>query len=270
MKRRITLLLISILSFTVCLAQEDNYKIEKKYKKVETETQTDINKQKRKNKTFDETETLEYGTEYDNWGKRPTSKKSATVVTANNSSNDWKNNYINLGGVNTRMSQNGSKDLKSYGGASFTIGHTFYLHKIPVGGILRFGIDATWFDLNYTNYRIKHITYWETDNYQYHQGEVSMHIGPSVTIKPVENLNIHAYFRYAPSFSVLYTDDTLCGNYATFFVGGASISYGIIGLGIETRFGDCEYKELWSNSEEAVAPSKISHNGWKAYITFRF
>ena len=44
----------------------------------------------------------------------------------------------------------------------------------------------------------------------------------------------------------------------------------VFGIGIEKRFGDCEYKELWSDIEDAVAPSKISHNGWKAYITFRF
>lgn len=41
-------------------------------------------------------------------------------------------------------------DLKSNYGASFTTGRTFYLHK-PIGGFLRFGIDVTWFDLNYTN-----------------------------------------------------------------------------------------------------------------------
>lgn len=208
MKRKITLLLISILTVTVCFAQSDD----------------------------------------DRWRKK----------------------YINLGFINTTMSQDEQPDLKSNYGASFTVGRTFYLHR-PIGGFLRFGIDATWFDLNYTNYKIKHITYWETDNYQYHQGEVSMHIGPSITIRPIGKLNIHGYFRYAPSLSALYADDTFYGNYATFFVGGASISYGVIGLGIETRFGNCKYKEFGADSDEPSSSiSKTKHNGWKAYLTFRF
>lgn len=167
------------------------------------------------------------------------------------------------------MSQDRQPDLKSNYGASFTVGRTFYLHR-PIGGFLRFGIDATWFDLNYTNYDIKHIAYWGTEKYQYHQGEISMHVGPSITLTPIKQFNINGYFRYAPSFSAMYMNDTFYGNYATFFVGGAYISYGVFGVGIEKRFGNCEYKELWSDSEDAVAPSKINHNGWKAYITFRF
>ena len=87
---------------------------------------------------------------------------------------------------------------------AFTVGRTFYLHK-PIANMLRFGIDATWFDLNYTNYDIEHITYWETNKYQYHQGEVSMQVGPSLTFEPIKKLSVHAYFKYAPTFAVLYT-----------------------------------------------------------------
>lgn len=195
---------------------------------------------------------------------------TVSVCFAQNEEDRWRKKYINFGFINTTMSQNGMPDLKSNYGASFTIGRTFYLHK-PIGGFLRFGIDVTWFDLNYTNYKIKHITYRETDNYQYHQGEVSMHIGPSIYIRPIGKLNIHGYFRYAPSFSALYADEIFYGNYATFFVGGASISYGVMGLGIETRFGDCKYKEFGSDGEEqGHSISKTKHNGWKAYLTFRF
>ena len=209
MKRKITLLLISILTVSICFAQSDD----------------------------------------DRWRKK----------------------YRNIGFINTTMSQDGQPDLKSNYGASFTVGRTFYLHK-PIGGFLRFGIDATWFDLNYTNYKIKHITNWGTDNYQYHQGEVSMHIGPSITIRPVGKLNIHGYVRYAPSFSALYADDAFYGNYATFFVGGASISDGVFGLGFETRFGNCEYEVFGADSDDNnKSPiNETIYNGWKAYLTFRF
>lgn len=193
-----------------------------------------------------------------------------TVCFAQRDDDRWRKRYINLGFINTAMSQDEMTDLKSNYGASFTVGRTFYLHR-PIGSFLRFGIDATWLDLNYTNYKIKHITYWDTESYQYHQGEISMHIGPSVTVRPVGKLNIHGYFRYAPSLSALYADDTFYGNYATFFVGGASISYGVIGLGIETRFGDCKYKEYdFGDKEGNTSIGKVLHNGWKAYLTFRF
>lgn len=194
-----------------------------------------------------------------------------SVCSAQEDCHKWRKKYANFGFINTTMSQDGMPDLKSNYGVSFTEGRTFYLHKKPIGGILRFGLDATWFELNYTNYKIKHITYWETENYQYHQGEISMHIGPSITINPIRNLSIHGYFRYAPSFSALYADDTVYGNYATFFVGGASISYSVIGLGFEARFGDCKYKEFGAEGDEENLPTnKTRYNGWKAYLTFRF
>lgn len=208
MKRKITLLLISLLTISVCFAQNDEYK--------------------------------------------------------------WRKKYVNLGFINTTMSQDGKSDLRSNYGASFTVGRTYFLHKKPIAGVFRFGIDATWCDLNYTIYDIKYIAYWGTEEYQYHQSEISMHVGPSITFMPVQKFNVNGYFRFAPSFSTLYVNDTFYGNYATYFVGGAYISYGVFGMGVEKRFGDSEYKELWSDNDDNTSPRKISHNGWKAYITFRF
>ena len=53
-----------------------------------------------------------------------------------------------------------------------------------MGKVLKFGIDATWFDLAYTNYDVQHITYWETNNFQIHEVEAGMQIGPSLTLNP--------------------------------------------------------------------------------------
>lgn len=72
--------------------------------------------------------------------------------------------------------------------------------------MIRFGLDATWFDLNYTNYKLEYR--WE-DNYDeeeepetsnFHQAEIGMQVGPSVTVNPVGKLNVNAYFRFAPQF----------------------------------------------------------------------
>lgn len=181
---------------------------------------------------------------------------------------EWRKKFINLSFTNAKMSQDDMQDLKSNYGAAFTVGKTFYLHK-PIANMLRFGIDATWFDLNYTNYDIEHITYWETNKYQYHQGEVSMHVGPSLTFEPIKKLAVHAYFQYAPTFAVLYTGDdkTFYGNYASLWVAGGNISYGVIGLGIESRFGSTLYKPFGSSDKDNI---KSNLSGFRTYLTFKF
>lgn len=181
---------------------------------------------------------------------------------------EWRKKFINLSFTNATMSQDNVQDLKSNYGAAFIVGRTFYLHK-PIGNMLRFGIDATWFDINYTNYDIEHITFWETNKYQYHQGEVSMHVGPSITFEPIKKFTVHAYFQYAPTFAAIYTGDneTFYGNYASLWVAGGSISYGVIGLGIESRFGKTNYKPLGSSNSKNI---NSSLSGFRAFLTFKF
>ena len=182
-----------------------------------------------------------------------------------------RNKYINISFANSTMKQDNFPKLKSNYGVGFTVGKTFYLHKQPIAKCLRFGIDATWFDINYTNYKIEHITYWGTDKYDYHQGDVSMHVGPSLTITPVKDLNIVGYFRYAPTFSSIYANDEFSGSYASMFVGGAALSYRVIGLGIESRFGNCKYNAFcFGEDSENKDKVKTTFSGFRAYISFRF
>lgn len=178
--------------------------------------------------------------------------------------------YRNIGFINTTMSQDNMPELKSNYGASFAVGRTFFLHKKPIGDFLRFGIDATWFDINYTNYKIKHITYWETYRYEYHQGDLSVHIGPSITITPTKKLYIHGYFRYAPTLSGLYMDESLYVGGKAYCVYGGSISYGTLGIGFENRYRDCEYGEIDLENKEFTPFFNSVFEGWKVYLTFRF
>lgn len=173
------------------------------------------------------------------------------------------NRYMNIGFVNSELKQTDFPDLKSNYGASFSAGKTYRL----LGYGLRIGLDVTWFDLTYSNYKIKHITAGSTDNYNYHQGEISMHVGPSLTWMPFESTRVLGYFRYAPTFSALYDNDSLYGNYVTMFVGGASITFGPVGIGAEYRFGDGTYRNLFSDSPAAKA---FSLSGLRTYVSFRF
>lgn len=193
---------------------------------------------------------------------------SSLCINAQETNKEWRKKFINLSFTSATISQDNVQDLKSNYGAAFTIGRTYFLHK-PIGDMLRFGIDATWFDINYSNYEIEHITYWETDKYQYHQGEISLHVGPSITFEPAKKLAVHAYFQYAPTFAMLYTGDseTTYGNYASLWVAGGNVSYGVIGLGLESRFGSTLYKPLGSSDKNNI---KSNLSCFRAYLTFKF
>lgn len=180
-----------------------------------------------------------------------------------------RSNYVNIGFAESKLNQDYFPQLKSDWGAHFTIGKTFYLHKKPILKFIKFGIDATWFDLNYANYKVGE---WEKETF--HHAEAAVHVGPSVTLTPVNGLNISAYFRYAPTFSALYSaaNDNYNLGYATRFVGGASVSYKVIGVGFEARFGKSKYEpfEAFLVDIEDVEKINTKLAGFRVYLTFRY
>lgn len=191
--------------------------------------------------------------------------------------------YLNIHYSSAKISQNSTRtnpDLNNKFGAGFTIGHTYYLHQEPVADLFRFGLDATWFDINYNNFKFDYTHYKDgNDTANLHQGEVSMHVGPSVTFTPVELLNIKAYFRYAPSFACIYNtmDEEFSAGFANMFVGGLSVNYGVIGLGIEARFGSSKqheytiekvYKEYRYESNSEKVSTSLS--GFRAFVSINF
>ncbi len=101
-----------------------------------------------------------------------------------------------------------------------------------------------------------------------------MQVGPSVTVNPVGKLNVNAYFRFAPSFSALYDDDTLPWETMLLFCHRRRYSYGVIGLGVESRWGSCKFKSFGSGDseedEQEPAPGKSKFNGMRVYLSFRF
>ena len=181
--------------------------------------------------------------------------------------------YINLNYVSEKLDFPEGGSLDSKYGAAFTLGRSYYLHKKPVLGRIRIGIDATWLDLNYAQYKESYpgdYTYEDPEEMIFHKGEIGMQVGPSVTVNPVSRLNAHLYFRYAPTFALLYDEDTFGGNYASFFVTGLNVSYGVIGLGIEKRWGECKYKEFGGgDEEEGVDYPKLKTSGMRVYLSFR-
>ena len=204
--------------------------------------------------------------------------------------------YINLSFTTQTLEPLGESWLIDNGespeskiGAAFTVGKTYYVHRKPLGGIVRFGIDGTFFDINYANYKSRYVDEWydgsslqkEVYESTLHQAEIGVQVGPSVTVTPVSKLKVHAYFRYAPSFAALYSTEaeTIAGGYASFFVTGGSVSFGAIGIGAEYRWGKGNYKEFGASDDEgdivdgeyiATSKTKFKTSGARIYLNFRF
>ncbi len=236
----------------------------------------------------------------------------------------WRKRYFNIGITKATLTQKDAMvvdDLLGFGlgkpitqdavyasnmGVSLSIGQTFYLHK-PIANILRFGIDATWFDVTYRNYSVLDYDmldegYWDDwDEYgglghgegglttcKLHEAMIGMQVGPSVTINPIKKLMIEAYFRYCPSLVVQGGTgegmDVGYG-YGSHFVAGCQISWHCIGLGIESKFGSAKMSSIFGDDEDeddedygffngdsssSSGRFKNKTKGWRFFLTFRY
>lgn len=164
---------------------------------------------------------------------------------------------------------------KSEFGVDYGMGRTYFLHKHPLGKVVKFGIDWTMMDMNYAklkeNYRINTIpspapataaTSGGFDDIQTpenpdmpdiklgcHAIDLGMQVGPSIWINPVDHLMLNGYFRYAPTAAMLVIDDEFSIGYGSFFVTGGAISYKTISFGVETRWGKTKYNSFEIDEE---------------------
>jgi len=198
----------------------------------------------------------------------------------------WKRKkFLNMAFVKQSLTHQELAGLKwkSDFGASFQMGRTYYLHRKPLGGMVKFGIDWVCIDMNYAKYspafsgealenqnsseggpsgaaNEKGFEDFGQDGYRSenglefdlgcHQFETSMQVGPSVTVNPVKYLMVNGYFRYAPSFSGVLLDDEFHGGFASFFTAGGLISWKAIGLGVEARWGKAKYSSFSFEEDE--------------------
>lgn len=178
--------------------------------------------------------------------------------------------YINIGYVNQSLTreENGGGTWRSEKGFSLSQGRTYYLHKKPVLGMVKFGIDWTIYDLNLAIYKDKFGVFGANANdlgygdYYYEDGyrplssgevtdpldmsqiEIGTQIGPSITVNPVSFLKASLYFRVAPSYSMLTVNEEIYHSYGTFFTFGGSVAFKAISVGIEGRWGNTKYNNI--------------------------
>ena len=105
----------------------------------------------------------------------------------------WKDRakYFNLGYVRqTLADKTYGGELKSDFGASLSWGKTYYLHRKPLFGMLKFGLDWSWMDINYAKSAVEMFDESSAEDFSsdVHQAEIAMQFGPSVTVNPVHHL----------------------------------------------------------------------------------
>lgn len=183
-------------------------------------------------------------------------------------------------------------DMKSDMAVGLTLGRTFYLHRKPIAGIMKFGLDWSYLDVNFATYPdlttpgsgTSGTDDAELPDWGIMQLEAGMSIGPSLTINPVDHLKLGLYFRVTPSYSLMMQNDRLSHHYATFFNAGFTVDYKVISLGIETRrCGETVYDGIALNRLDNVYDDegdfhdpfesytmKMRTNTLRIFIGFRF
>ena len=89
---------------------------------------------------------------------REMSARMDDVELDSNNQTIWKDRakYFNIGYVNQKLIYKDfdMPDMKNDFGVSLSWGKTYYLHKKPLLGMLKFGLDWSWVDLNYAQYSL--------------------------------------------------------------------------------------------------------------------
>ncbi len=182
-----------------------------------------------------------------------------------------------------------AEQWKQQMGIALSYGKTYYLHKKPIAGMIKFGIDLDWMDITYAKYKEPG---WSVDdpgegedsdagntdtpdedegfipdmdfgldevNLGLQQIDYGLAVGPSVTVNPVQDLMVSAYFHYHPTFSVTLLDSDIYGGYVGNMSFGMTAAWRMIYLGFETRWGSGKY--FGFNVEEAGEDFEDDMNG---------
>lgn len=156
----------------------------------------------------------------------------------------WKRRakYVNLS-FGLQSIKNDNKKVNSDMAFALILGRTYYLHKKPIAGMLKFGIDWNYIDLNFAKYpdlpsSTGASASADTDlaDLGIMQLEAGMGVGPSVTVNPASHLKACLYFHVTPSYSMILQNSELYNHYATFFNVGLTVAYKVISVGIEHRW----------------------------------
>lgn len=189
--------------------------------------------------------------------------------------------FFNIFYTNSTLKLEDAVDKKSRFGVGFNIGNTYFLHRRPLAGMVKFGLDAVWTDINYVNYDKGNFKFSipNEDDYDdfndfdedgdefmsgglgWHKLDIGIGVGPSVHVAPfssfsngLEHLRAQLYFHFTPSMSILLMsdDDETKAHYgfSPVFNFGGVISWKAIAVGLEGRWCSAKYSDLDFGDEE--------------------
>lgn len=187
-----------------------------------------------------------------------------------------RSDYLNLAFVvqNVETNIDELSELNSEWGAAISWGKTFYLHRKPIGRVLKFGLDWTWLDLNGACFEQDMYSIFDGDYHEtLYQLDAGMQFGPSITVNPVDHLKISTYFRVTPTFATVYAveNELFLKNYATYLNAGLSVAWRLLSLGVEYRTGKTSYDDLGELSELMPGVAiDLNTTSWRMYFGFRF
>lgn len=174
-------------------------------------------------------------------------------------------------------------------------GRNIYLHKKPLAGIIKFGIDVG-MDINYTMLDLK----IDTSDYEGPSGylgsapaedseemlmiqggyyaTVGLAVGPSVTVNPVDKLRLCGYFHVVPSATCFLQGMGAFVGYSTAMKYGLEVSYGPIGVGVEHISGLESYLNVLQyyalkydgGDVSSMGRPKYFSESLQVYLSFRF
>ncbi|MCM1153708.1 MAG: hypothetical protein NC328_08685 [Muribaculum sp.] len=190
-------------------------------------------------------------------------------------------------------------------GFFLTKGTTYRIPSKPIAGLLKFGIDVTWFDLQVSKYDNPAYSveggwtseidktvgsYDDEDNEDFDLNigylgvGVGMGIGPSVSVAPfalgsskgLMPLRATLYFHYAPSYMFYIAsqdgDVELSTAFCNQFNFGGNISYRWIAVGVEGRWGSGSFKPMEFDEELGMGSEKYKRKfaNTRFYVQFTF
>lgn len=164
-------------------------------------------------------------------------------------------------------------------GVALVSGRSIYLHKSPIAGMIKFSIDLG-ADINYAQYLSAEGDYNMDSSLTEdigigisgrHHLDIGMFLGPAVSVNPVGDLMVTAYFRFVPSYSAFLMDVDAYHGFTPFFTYGGEVTWKWIGLGVEGRSGYGSYSSIMSlfNGGESMKVGYATQ-AVRCYISFRF
>lgn len=216
----------------------------------------------------------------------------------------WKNRskFIHIGYITNQTLTGDMVKMNSEWGIQLTSGRTYYLHKKPILGMIKFGLDFALADISLVQYKDEYNLFPDEEAEEEDeeddlladlgslQLEYGLRLGPSITINPVGDLKVSGYFHFNPSFSMLKMDEEYYYNYTSFFNAGGAIAYKAISVGVEWKWGKGKYDgfntdfadmdfdgddyegdiSLGDILDEYKLSDKFKTKSFRVYLSFRF